>query len=30
LTERLDVKTATALGIDVPMTLLLNADDYIE
>jgi putative ABC transport system substrate-binding protein len=26
----INVKTAKALGIDVPMTLLLNADDYIE
>ena len=26
----INVKTAKALGIDVPMSLLLNADDYIE
>jgi putative ABC transport system substrate-binding protein len=26
----IDVKTARALGVDVPMSLLLNADDYIE
>jgi putative ABC transport system substrate-binding protein len=26
----INVKTAKALGIDVPMALLLNADDYIE
>jgi putative ABC transport system substrate-binding protein len=26
----INVKTAKALGVDVPMTLLLNADDYIE
>ena len=28
--KRLDVKTAKALGIEVPTSLLLRADDYIE
>jgi hypothetical protein len=26
----INVKVAWALGIEVPMSLLLNADDYIE
>jgi hypothetical protein len=28
--RRLDMKTAKALGIEVPTSLLLRADDYIE